>query len=176
MAGEVVQLMGLVLCAMRHEFNNEDNRPLGGLTGEPQHRGGLLIPIDGFPESPSEEDCAVMAFTNVLRRWKTTNFPGESGDVRPCGGSKAVLIQIGVARCSMAMDENGEPPPAERTEREALVLLDDSDRMDRVMCRVVKLAEEANLIDSAVVHAWEPLGPEGGILTGLLTASFQLSS
>ena len=177
MAGEVVAIMAEVVAAMRLAFDNRENPPLGGVTGRIKHTGGLLVPLDGFPTSGEGNDqCdASMAFTNVLRRWKTTQFPGESSEVTPCGGVRAVLVQMGVARCSMAMDDEGNAPDDDRVEHEALVLLDDSDRLYAAACRATKMLEEAELIDAAVIHAWEPVGPDGGILSGLLTVSFQIA-
>lgn len=173
----LIPLMAHVMEGMRYYFDTDGSgKPVGGFTGPVQHRGGLLIPLDGFPESPSDDDCATQAFVNVLRQWRTTSFPTEVGEVTPCGGSRAVLIQMGVARCSMAMDDDGNPPPPARLEHEALALLDDADRLYAAACRATKNADDEDLIQGSVIHAWEPVGPQGGILTGLLTVSYELAT
>lgn len=189
MPGVITKLVHQVQMGMDRYFNGDNewnNTPYGGPTGKCQHRGGLLIPMDGFWEKGTDGDwhpfrktdepeCPVLAFTNVLRMWRTTTFPAEANDVIPCGGSRAVLIQAGVARCSMAMDDQGNPPPVDVMEHEALVLEDDAERLFNVMCWVSREAKKANLIDAAVIHPWEPVGPEGGVLSGLISASFQIA-
>lgn len=175
MAGETVEIVAQVMAGMRRYFVDCANAPLGGHTPSIQHRGGLLVPIDGFSDNPDSDDCSSQAFVNVLRRWRTTQFPAESGDVAPCGGSRAVLVQMGVARCSVALDHDGNPPSEERMEYEALVLLDDADRLDAAVCWANAQLDDAGIIDAAVINAWEPVGPEGGILTGLLTVSYQIA-
>lgn len=173
-----VAIVAKVMEAMRYYFDGGGcaSDPRGGRTGPVQHRGGLLVALDGFPDKPGDEDCPTLAFVNVLRQWRTTEFPGETSAVTPCGGVRAVLIQVGVARCSMAMDDDGNPPSPQRMEQEALTLLDDAERLGLAICRATRAAEEDDLIDASVVHAWEPVGPEGGILSGLLTVSYQIAT
>lgn len=160
-----------VIRRMRTAF--VDNEPYGGRLPRIEHRGGLLVPIDAGLDS--DGDCNAQGWVNLLRRWRTTQFPAEDAGVTPCGGVPAILVQAGVARCSQAMTDEGEPPPPEVMEREALALMDDAVRLERVMCGATVSADKAGLIHSAVVHAWEPIGPDGGILSGVITASFQLT-
>jgi len=187
MAGAVTALVLQVQRSMDRYLNGENehgNEPYGGVTGKCQHRGGLLVPMDGFADMADdgswahrhkEPSCPTIAFVNVLRQWKTDSFPAEGGQVMPCGGSRAVLLQAGVARCSQAMDDHGNPPSVERMEHEALVLEDDADRLFTAMCHATREAKKLELIDASVIHPWEPVGPEGGVLTGLITASFQIA-
>lgn len=175
MAGEAVAIVAQVMAGMRRYFVDSDPAPLGGVTPPIEHRGGLLVALDGFSDQPDTEDCTSVAYVNVLRQWRTTSFPNESGDVAPCGGSRALLLQVGVSRCSQALDYEGNPPTPERMEHEALVLLDDADRLYAAVCWANKQLDDEGLIDAAIINAWEPVGPEGGILTGLLTVSYQIA-
>lgn len=174
-AGKHIAVIGLVMECMREVFDNKDRMPLGGLTGPPEHRGGLLVAIDGFNERGGESDCASLAFVNVLKRYRADNFPNEAGASTNCKGTKAVVIQVGVARCSVALDEHGEPPSRDVTEREALVLQDDADRLDQALCMAVTRGEDKDLISQAIINSWEPVGPEGGILTGVQTITIELA-
>ena len=185
MPGQVTALVLQAQKSMDRYLNGEnehDNEPYGGKTGKCQHRGGLLVPMDGFmdPGNPGRHrhkkpECPSISFVNVLRQWRTDSFPAEAGQVMPCGGSLAVLLQFGVARCSQAMDDRGNPPTVERMEHEALVLEDDAERMFAALCHATREAKRQELIEAAVIHPWEPVGPEGGVVTGLITASFQIA-
>lgn len=163
-----VEIVHKVQCAMRRYFvDSETCDPLGGRMKTVEHRGGLLIPFDGF-----DNDCDVsVAFVNVMRIYRTDTFPVESS--KPgCVQQRVVVVQIGAARCSMAMDDQGNPPSVERMEHEANVLLDDANRLFAAACRAVKECEEDDLTDDAIVGAWEPVGPEGNVVSGVLTITF----
>jgi hypothetical protein len=170
MADQTIAVVGCVIEAMREMF--VDRTPLGGKTVAPQHRGGMNLPIDGL----NDEDCKDIPIVSVLRKYTTLNFPEEADLSRgECPLPKVVLIQASVARCSKTFDEQGNPPTAEEMDHEALVLLDDAQRLDWAMCRAQQVADERGLIDNFAVGAWSPEGPDGGILAGMITATFQLT-
>ena len=171
MADQTLVLVGCVVEAMREFF--VDRTPLGGKTVAPQHRGGMNIPVDGL----AGDDCAGVPIVSVLRKYPTVNFPEEAYVTArgACPSPKAVLIQASVARCSITFDDRGNPPTPEQTEHEALVLLDDAQRLEWAMCRANQIGDDRGIVDDFALGAWSADGPDGGILAGLITATFQLT-
>lgn len=169
MADQTTPVVGCVLEAMREFF--VDREPIGGRTEAPQHRGGMNIPLDGLADA----DCKGIPIVSVLRRFYSEDFPTETEQSGACRKCRAVLIQASVSRCSTTFDAQGNPPTPEEMDHEALVLLDDAQRLEWVICRAGAIAEERGLIDDYAIGAWSPDGPDGGVLTGLITASFQLT-
>lgn len=160
-------------------YFNADAVPYGGRTGPCRHRGGALVALDGFPE-PGDVvdlgDCPTLAFVNVLRQYPTMAFPDETQGVAICGAPRVVLAQLGVARCSTAFSDDGPAGPSEdRLEFEADRLLDDANRLYAAACRAAKCADDHDLIDAHTVGAWTPVGPEGGVVSGVLEVSFMLT-
>lgn len=168
-ADKQLAVVGCVIEGLRRYFH--DQTPLGGKLGHPQHRGGVNIPIDGL----TGEDCTGLVWANVLRRWSTVEFPAEVDVPRPCGAPRAIRIQVGAARCAVGLDDHGFAPTPDALEREALIVLDDGNRLENAVCFASALAEDRDLTSDVVVGAWEPVGPEGGIIAGILTVTFQLT-
>lgn len=172
MSGQTLILVGCVVEAMREMF--VDRTPLGGKTVAPQHRGGMNIPVDGL----AGDECAGVPIVSVLRKYPTVNFPEEAFVTArgSCPSPHAVLIQASVARCSITfVDDQGNFPSTEEMEHEALVLLDDAQRLEWAMCRANQIGEERGIVDDFALGAWTADGPDGGILAGLITATFQLT-
>lgn len=148
-----------------------DNKPLGGIVPAHRviHRGGADIALDGF----GGEDCVAEAWINVLRIARTTAdaFPGENATMSNCGSSRTVGVQIGVARCAVMPDDDGNPPSPEELGHEGLVSVDDAARLDNAMCRLMKRLEADEIIDGYAIGAAEPIGPMGGIISWVQTAS-----
>src|SRR5699024_5616627 len=116
----------------------------------------------------------VMVFVNVIRIYRSNEFPGETEEIRPCGGQRHAVIQLGVARCVSTMEEDGSARSSEVLEREALVGLDDADRLEAALCSAVKRAEHLGLINQSVWSGVEPNGPAGGALAWTCTVTVQL--
>lgn len=165
---KTLAVVGCLLEGLREFF--VDQTPLGGRSGRPQHRGGINVPIDGL----TGEGCEAVVWANVLRRFRTREFPNEALDSAPCAGSRAVVVQVGAARCAVGFDDAGYPPTPDELEREALVVLDDANRLEWAVCRATQLADDRELISGSALGAWEPVGPEGGIVAGVLTVTYQL--
>lgn len=168
----VIRVVGTALEELRYAFS--DNSGLGEAIPRQrvQHRGGLDIALDGF----GDEGCAGLVWVNVLRRFPTTGegFPNEVPHIGDsCGRLNAVTIQLGVARCSASMDDEGMVDAADM-EHDALVLLDDAARIDSVMCRMAKrlTGGDEEVVAAYAFHGGEPVGPEGGIVSWVQTASF----
>lgn len=140
---------------MDHYFNNPEMVPVGGLTGAAQLRPGMgLPPLDAFGE------CSlpwVMAGVRGL----SESFPvlDVSAD---CRGRLVAEFSVGVARCSVALGEDGSLPSLETMEAEYARQEDDKERLWMATCTAMKeLADEFKIKDAALgqidVH-----GPEGG--------------
>lgn len=167
----VMRVIGLTLENLRYAF--ADNHGLGDEIPRHrvQHRGGIDIALDGF----NDDNCAALAWVNVLRRFPTNGdgFPNEVpfiGDT--CGRLSGLTIQVGIARCASLPDDDGFMPSGADLEHEALVLLDDASRLDAVLCRVGKDLANQDVVATYALHGGEPVGPEGGIVSWVQTASF----
>lgn len=166
----MMRVVGLSLEQLRYAF--ADNHGLGDAVSRSrvQHRGGLDIALDGF----ADDACNALVWVNVLRRFPTTGdgFPNEVPNLSDdCGRLSGLTIQIGVARCAAPMDDEGMVDPA-RMEHDALVLLDDSSRLDAVLCRMGKQLVDDDVCAAFAIHGGEPVGPEGGIISWVQTASY----
>lgn len=136
-----------------------------------EHRPGTDVALDGLFVG----DCVGLAWVNVIRMFRTTEFPAESDRLAPCTGSPAVTIQVGAARCVATVDDQGYPPTAEAMEHDALVGLDDAHRLEVALCRASKACDDLNLTHAATWSAVEPIGPSGGVLAWVATITFQLT-
>lgn len=166
----VVPVVGTLLEALREEFCNPEKPPLGGVTEQPQHRPGADVALDGLWAS----DCQGLSWVNVLRLYRTTSFPSERDESRPCGGARVAVIQVGAARCAATLDDQGNPPAAADMEHDALAGLDDANRLERAICRARKWCQERELVTDDVWTGAEPIGPSGGALAWVQTWTVQL--
>lgn len=167
----LTRIAGYGLEVLREYFT--DHEPLGGVIPSQYviHRGGIDIPVD------FAADCQGEAWVNVLRVARTTvdAFPGENPLASNCGSARAIGIQFGVARCATMPDDAGNPPSPDALGHEGLVSVDDGARLDNAMCRLARRLEEDDIIDAYAIQAGEPVGPLGGVLSWVQTASLLLA-
>lgn len=165
------RLVVALLEQLREAFTDPAKPPRGGVTGPPQLRAGDGIPpLDNF----GDDDCALL-WINVTRRYRTTSFPEATVDTARCGSGMAVELQIGVARCSQALDAAGGLPSPEVMAAEFAAQEDDADRLDSVLCRVGSAAEDADIIHDWLPAGIEVIGPEGGTVAVVAQALFHLN-
>lgn len=162
---------GQVIEAMREQFVTTDDAPLGGKVDTIEHRPGTDVALDGLFIG----DCPGLAWVNVIRLYRTADFPTESDRLAPCSGVPVAVIQAGVARCVATVDAQGYPPTAEDMEHDALVGLDDAARLERALCVAARRAMDLDVVDAAVWSATEPIGPQGGVLAWVATLTVQLT-
>lgn len=167
----LIPTVGQVLEALRDEFVYPEVEPLGGRVSTVEHRPGADVALDGLFEG----DCDGLVWANVLRAFRTTAWPSESENLTPCQGVPAALIQLGAARCVATLDDNGYAPDANAMEHDALVGLDDAQRLDRAACIAAARAEEHGFILSSTRSGIEPIGPQGGVLAWVVTLNVQLA-
>jgi len=97
-------------------------------------------------------------WVRVVRRYRTAGFPEPTTNVNPCGLSRVVVLEVGVARCAL-MD-----PQATWAEYadEANLSLADSRRMEIALCVAMSsLIRKDHQVGTDVIL---PFGPEGGVL------------
>lgn len=174
-----VAVMQEVMAQMGRLFT--DGEPVGGKipASRVQHRVGSQVALDGFTDefgNPlKEEECEGLVWGTVLRRYRTTDFPGEQFESSNCDAPRAILIQVGVARCSVAMDDHGNPPTQERMQWEAIRGLDDAGRLDSALCKAGGMLTERGIINGWAVDSSEPMGPDGGVVSWGQQAAFYLA-
>ncbi|MDO5730785.1 hypothetical protein [Corynebacterium sphenisci] len=162
--------VGTVIEALRAGFVDADPAPLGGAMREVEHRPGADVALDGL----FGDACPGLVWANVTRIYRTLAFPQEEVG-EPCRGPRAVVIQVGAARCVATLDDQGYAPSAEAMEHDALVGLDDAARLERAVCRAAAAAEDRGIIDAAVWSPLEPIGPQGGALAWVMELTVQLA-
>lgn len=137
-------------------FNDADNPPQGGVTGELEFRPGVLVPaLDNWGT------CSLL-FLTTGGRWRTDQFPTVM-DAGRCGGMYLTEVTVGVSRCSNAFgDSRGNPPPPGQTAAEFEVQEDDKDRLEIALCRAMGRLQEQGLIDQWSRGVMHTQGPEGG--------------
>ena len=167
----LIPVVGQVIEALRAEFTNPDNVPLGGTVPAIEHRPGADIALDGLWSA----DCAGIVWANVIRIYRTNMFPSETDIAVPCNGSPVVSIQVGAARCVATVDDNGDPPPPHAMEHDALVGLDDATRLERALCAAVTACDDRDLIIQGTWTATDPIGPQGGALAWVKTLTVELA-
>lgn len=165
-------VVGELIEQLRPMFCNPNKPPLGGVLPPVRHRGGFDVPIDILTDG---EQCTGMVWVNVLRRYPVgPTFPEEANGMVLCTHSLAVVVQAGVARCVATMDDHGNPPPDDVQESEALAVLDDADRLNYALCMAgAALAEDGRALAYSL-GAWDPRGPDGGIVAGTQSIIVQL--
>lgn len=166
-----VEVVGTIIEAMRTQFTSDAaTEPLGGAVPTIEHRPGADVALDGL----EYENCAGIVWVNVLRMFRTTEWPQESDSMSACRGTLAVVVQVGAARCVSTVDSSGFPPTPEDMERDALVGLDDAVRLERALCIAARWLEQRGIGNGSVVGSSEPYGPAGGVLAWTKTLNVQL--
>lgn len=161
-ADELLTLMG-------QAFNpaDEARTPVGGAV-VPEFRPGENIPaLDAFGE------CA-LAWVTAGSRWRTDSFPAVSPAAR-CGGRRVGAFMVGVARCSVALDDGGQLPSQEQMAREFGVQEDDKDRLELVACKAAQRLVRAGVASNVAVDPVMVYGPEGGTVAVYVTVTVELA-
>lgn len=138
-------------------FNDPQSPPVGDLAGPTQLRPGWGLPaLDNF------EDCA-MAWVLAGTRSRTQSFPTISDVVR-CDGSRLWEFSVGVARCSVALEEGARLPSLETMEAEYATQEDDKDRLEYAVCQAMDDLGRRNIIANYAFGPVEVYGPQGATI------------
>lgn len=108
------------------------------------------------------------AWVRVTRIFATREFPRPLLDTFTCGGSFwALEVELGVLRCAITFDEEGQPPDAEELNVETAVVLDDA--------FALRFAAECCLPTAipSIAGEWQPMSG-GGCTGGRITMLIEL--
>lgn len=167
----MLPVVGQVIEALRAEFCDPEHAPRGGAVPNIEHRPGADVALDGL----FQPGCPGIVWANVIRIARSTTFPTEDETGTPCRGPRTVTIQVGAARCAATVDDHGYPPTPEQMEADALIGLDDAERLERALCRAWRAIDDLDLGHQATWSASDPIGPQGGVLAWTKTITIQLT-
>jgi hypothetical protein len=110
----------------------------------------------------------------VTRTALTDRFPQEPADILRCPTGTIVNVEIGVLRCAATMDDQGNPPTAAQLDAEAALLM--ADRKAIFMALLCDFPADGTMDEDRGIAniVWEPMGPEGGCVGGMVTADIEL--
>lgn len=116
--------------------------------------GESYVPFDPDPEDECEDEEAMCS--QVWVRVASTDVTNVTSgfEAGGCGGSMAVVLEVGVKRC-IAIAEGGEAPTTSEVLVAALQAMDD---MQKLYCA----AMGCKVWDGITVGQWVPFGPAGG--------------
>lgn len=160
------------ITAMREVFDPTSACPPdgGGSTAVRFFAGDGDLPASLMPNAGSG-DCDPLLWVRVAHRFRsrTTEFPAAYVADTPCTDLTRVLaVEVGVGRCSTMEAE----PDWDLLATEAEVSLDDSWRIEKVLCAVsARLRSKTRAVATDTVA---PFGPSGGVIawTGMAYVQF----
>jgi hypothetical protein len=146
--------------------------PDGGGSTDVRFFAGDSAPSAAFNAYAAESDCGnPFLWVRVVKRYRLSSFtsrrrgdfPSPAVDANPCGAPRAVQIEIGVARC--APSATSAAPTWAEYATEAEYSLDDSWRLELVLCRAMGTLRSSEKGSYDVgIDAIIPEGPEGGVM------------
>lgn len=156
------------LTAMRQAFNPESDCPPdgGGSTEVRFFAGDDARPAALIPVGPKCKTPLLWVRVDHRHRSTAATFPDAfKGNTSGCAGGlfSVLALEVGVGRCVTTEVS----PKFDTTEREATISLDDSWRIDRVLCVAAgRLRSPSRAVATDTVA---PFGPDGGVVawTGL---------
>lgn len=116
-------------------------------------------PLAAWDAHSSGGNCsAPFLWVRLMRRYRTAAFPAQTTEVNPCGLGRVAVVEVGVGRCAVV---DLEPSWADYA-REAEMSLDDSWRIETVLCAAAKrLNNDGHRVGTDTIA---PYGPEGGVV------------
>lgn len=159
-----VTVVGLVVEELRNWFTPEQAKPpIGG--------GTVVVHLDAgdtyhipFLEGGCGDCGEPWLWVRMTRRWRQALPGGE----RTCVSARVIEVEAGIARCA-ELDLCGE-----ELDTRALVLMDDAWRIDQALCAAMGRAEELPIVSVTTLGIGDPVGPTGGFIAWVQTATAQL--
>lgn len=166
-----------VICALREAFSRTGSfPPVGGGTDIVRVFAGNASPLEAVDMHINECGCGNDPFlwVRLMRRYRTVNFPQPYVGDSNCGMQKVIAVEFGIARCT-ALAASPQGCGWTEYENEAETSLDDSWRIDLVLCRVSAKLKASGCADLVSMDSVIPHGPEGGVYgwIGTLYASIE---
>ena len=143
--------------------------PVGGGATDIRFFAGDGAPLAAWDAHASGQGCDnPFLWVRAMRRYASETFPTPVLDTSPCAMLRVIAVEIGVGRCAVVDAE----PSWEDYAREAEISLDDSWRIERVLCHAAGVLRKAG--HQVGTDTIAPYGPEGGIIawTGVVYVGF----
>ena len=114
------------------------------------------------------------ASVRLAQLYPSDPFPAPLVDLSRCWAMTwAAQYELVVYRCSGVVDDDGEPPSAERVEHDAQVVMSDA----AAMVRAIGCCFAGGPCGNGVVPgAWTPISPNGGCMGGAMTVTVDLDA
>lgn len=148
--------------------------PIAGGTGDIRFFAGDAPPFAAWNLHSNQTDChGPFVWVRVVNRFRSTatTFPAPYGGDNPCGSSRTITLEVGVARCAVVDAD----PSWEEYENEAEVSLDDSWRIEQALCVAAGEITRSQCGNRVGVGVISPYGPEGGLIAWTGTLTVQLA-
>jgi len=170
---EASDVVNAFITAMRQAFDPAADCPPdgGGTTNVRFFAGDGELPSSLIPQGPKCKQPLLWVRVAHRFRSRVGDFPAAFVGDAPCGTAdlrRVLAVEIGVGRCS-TMEA---APKWDVLEDEATVSLDDSWRIEKVLCVVAtRLRTKSRAVATDTVA---PFGPQGGIIawTGMAYVQF----
>lgn len=111
------------------------------------------------PAGDYVSEAGGMAWVRVVSAYPSTTFPAQDSTA-VCGSSLAFEIEMGVAYCTPVMSDLGDPPDVASQYEAVMVQMAAMAAMRRALICCLSTQRDA------VLGAYSPIGPEGGIVGG----------
>lgn len=161
-------IVNAAMQAMREAFSPESTYPpLGGGSEVVRFFAGEATPLSAFDFHTNDTGCGCakpFLWVRLARRYRSQIFPTPFTGEAPCGYPSVVTIEVGVARCSALVNPECD---WSAYEAEAEISMDDSRRIEMVLCRARDLMKRTECSDAVAFEPVVPLGPEGGVMSWL---------
>jgi hypothetical protein len=156
-AREVIEAVG---AALKVAFPvTGEHQPEGGGSDLVRFMAGDTLPLAAWNAHTAGGCGDPLLWVRLMRRYRSKDFPAPSIEASSCGRPVALAIEVGVARCAVMDPE----PHWDDYQREAIVSLDDSWRIEMALCHAAGcLKRDKNL--NASTDTIVPFGPEGGVI------------
>lgn len=170
---EASDVVNAFIVGMREVFDPASDCPPdgGGTTDVRFFAGDGDLPASLIPQGDTCDQPLLWVRVAHRYRSKVADFPAAFVGDAPCGNAvlwRVLAVEIGVGRCSTMEAE----PDWDTLDTEATVSLDDSWRIEKVLCRVAAgLRSKKRAVATDTVA---PYGPAGGIIawTGMAYVQF----
>lgn len=144
--------------------------PLGGGNTVVRFIAGSTVALELWDAHADGCACAEpFLWVRLVRIYRSKVFPAEIVDGNNCGLPEVAQIEIGVGRCASLGNSDGTVVWDE-IESEAVVSLDDSQRISRALCLARAKLDETSVAVGSIV----PSGPDGGVIAWAGIAFVQL--
>lgn len=136
-----------------------------------------LFAGDGAPLAAWDSHAAGSAgckepfvWVRLMRRYRSQAFPAPTINISPCGLTRVVPVELGVAWCAVTEQE----PTWAQWAQEAVISQDVSWRLEEAICYASRLLTQDQSERLTGTDTIAPYGPEGGVIawTAVLYASY----